>query len=276
MNVYHLMLTPGLTHIAANGRRLVPAPAKGGNPWQRFALTLMSEEFGEGRHPVNYLLLGRHLAAGRPVPPNALPPVFRGHDCRSAMELTSTDIDRAVAGILARLSGADETDLVDAITRLDYPLVEGLLAAGVVQSRKTTTALLTNYTQSGAAGTSGSRRDTLQIMLRCGLDTCTSVDGRSLLHHICSGPAPAQDIGVILDDAGTCEIINQRDAGGDTPLLSYCRRQGAQFPNRAGLTCLLDAGADPNISNGGETAYMLLRAGGNSTLAERLLDYGYG
>ena len=263
------MLSPKLNQISANGRRLVPAPAKRGNPWQRFALTLMSEEFGERQHPVNYLLLGRYLPAGRMVQANALPPVFRGRS--NVMELTSADIHHAVASILARLSNADVTHLVDAITRLDYPLVEGLLAAGVVPSRITTTALLANYAQSGAAATSGSRRETLRVMLRCGLDPCASVDGRSLLHHLCAGASPVQDVSLLLD-AGAHELINHRDGGGDTPLLGYCRRGPDSPPGITGLTLLLDHGADPNLAYRGETASTLLRD--NETLAEMLLVYG--
>ena len=270
MNVYHIMLTPGLNQMAVNGRPLMPAPAARGNPWQRYALTLMNEEFGS-HHPVSYLLLGRYLPAGLPAQVRAMPTDFQGQG-RRVMELTSADIDRAAASVFARLSSADETHLVGAISRLDFPLVEGLLAAGVVQSRKTTTSLLANYAQSGTA-TSGSRRETLRVLLRGGLDPCAYIEGRSLLHHLCAGAAPVQDVSLLLE-VGAHKLINNRDGEGegDTPLLSYCRRGPDSPPCITGLTLLLDHGADPNLAYRGETAYTMLRD--SETLAEMLLVYG--
>ena len=75
MNRYHIWGTNrGMECVSVNGRRLEPVPATAGNLWQRFALNILIYEYGERRHhPVNHLLLGRYLPAGRPVPINALP-----------------------------------------------------------------------------------------------------------------------------------------------------------------------------------------------------------
>lgn len=261
--------------VSVNGGILAPAPAGTGNLWQRLSLILMRFEYRDSP-PVNHLLLGRYLPAGRPVPPDSLPLLFEQCDVGNVLELTSDDLAAAVTrvvGVESRLAPVDDAHLVAAISGLDFRLARSILFAGVKPGRKSLGALLSSY-DSYFPEQSRYRREMLRVLLWGGLDPATDMGGKNLLHHICAGPAPAQDIGVILDDAGTREIINQRDAGGDTPLVSYCRRPGAQFPNRAGLTCLLEAGADPNISNGGETPCTLLRAGGNSSLAERLLDYG--
>ena len=104
-----------------------------------------------------------------------------------------------------------------------------------------------------------------------GLDPCSETGGKTLLHHLCAGSAPAQDIRLLLD-TGANDVVNCRDEAGDTPLHSYCRRKHAPRPNRTGLKLLLDHGADPHIENNWETPYTLLLSA-NDPLAG-LLDCG--
>ena len=275
MNRYHHWGTiEGVECVSVNGRRMEPVPVAAGNLWQRFTLNILSHEYGERRyHPVNHLLLGRYLPGGRQVPINSLPPVF-DLTYGSAMELTSADLTGTVEQVRAHLAAADESHLVDAIAGLDYALIDALLKFGVTPGQGSLRALIAAY-RSYTASQSRPRREVLRVLLHAGTDPCSTVDGKPLLHHLCAGAAPAQDIQVLLE-AGAWQTINNRDNNGDTPLLHYCRR-GVEFPPAmAGLSLLLDAGADPNASNHGQTSYKLLQGGPEKykCLAERLLEYG--
>ena len=195
--------------MGVNGGILAPAPTGTGNLWQRLSLILMRFEYRDSP-PVNHLLLGRYLPAGRPVPPDSLPLLFEQCDVGNVLELTSDDLAAAVTrvvGVESRLAPVDDAHLVAAISGLDFRLARSILFAGVMPGRKSLGALLSSY-DSYIPEQSRSRREMLRVLLWGGLDPATDMGGKSLLHHICAGPAPAQDIGVILDDAGTREIIN--------------------------------------------------------------------
>ena len=284
MNTYHFwgVSAEGREQVSANGRRLMPAPAGAGNLWQRYALILLQYEFRVIRPPVNYLLLARYLPAGRPIPSDSLPPLFeplfvRDHDGNNnevedppVLEITSDDLAAAVARVEvceSQMAAVDDAFLLDTITGPDYRLAGALLNAGVKAGRETLSVLIDAY-ERYIPEQSPCRREMLRTLLRGGLNPGTVVAGKTLLNHLCSGTSPAQDIRLLLD-AGAHEAINMRDEDGETPLLGYCRRQHAPRPNRKGLSLLLDHGADPAISNRGETAYTLLRD--NEPLASLLL-----
>ena len=261
MNVYQLCgIVDGADRVSANGRILDPVPASAGNLWQRFTLMVMMVEYGADRrrHPCSYLLFSRYL----PAPPEIV--------------LTSNHLAKVADEIEAQLKVADESHLVNAITDLDYPLAEGLLGVGgVIPGHKSIRALVSAY-GSFKPALSRPRRELLRVLLQGGLDACTRVGGKSLLHHLCASEAPAQDIQEVLQHFDL-DNINGRDHCGDTPLLCYCRRRDDFPPAIAGLVLLLDAGADPNLANRGETACrLLLRDGqpGYKRLVEQLLEYG--
>ena len=261
MNVYQLCgIVDGTDRVSANGRMLDPVPASAGNLWQRFTLMVMMVEYGADRrrHPCSYLLFSRYM----PAPPE--------------IELTSDNLARVADEIEAKLKVADELHLVNAITDLDYPLAEGLLSVGgVIPGHKSIRALVSAY-ESFKPASSRPRRELLRVLLQGGLDVFARVGGKTLLHHLCAGGAPAQDIRELLQYYDL-DNINVRDHYGDTPLLCYCRRRGDFPPAIAGLVLLLDAGADPDLANRGETACrLLLRDGqpGYKRLVEQLLEYG--
>ena len=244
----------------------MPAPAGAGNLWQRYALILLQYEFRETRPPVNYLLLARYLPAGRPIPADSLPPLFeplfvRDHDGNNnevedppVLEITSDDLAAAVARVEvceSQMAAVDDAFLLDTITGPDYRLAGSLTDSGVKTGEKTLSVLADAY-QSYIPEKSLCRREMLRTLLRSGLNLGTVVAGKTLLHHLCSGTAPAHDIRLLLD-AGAHVAINMRDEDGETPLLGYCRRRRPPRPNRKGLSLLLDHGADPEISNRGET-----------------------
>ena len=246
--------------MSVNDRILDPVPASAGNLWQRFTLIVMCHEYGADRrrHPFNYLLFSRYVAA------------------LVALDLTSDDLTRITNKIEKQLKASDEAHLVNAITALDYPLAEGLLAAGVMPGQKSIRAIVSTYGDYKPAR-SRPRRDLLLLLLQGGLDAYARVDGKWLLHHLCAGSAPAQDIEELLHCYDP-DDINGRDHNGDTPLLCYCRRHCDFPPTITGLDLLLDAGADPCISNQGVTARQLLQRNGSperhKRLVERLLEHG--
>ena len=272
-NIYHFWGTSdGVEMVGVNGDRLEPAPPETGNIWQRYALILLRHEYGQ-HLPVSPHLLARYLPAGRPIQSDSLPPIYPQprHVKTNVLMLTSKDLVTAVArakGVESNLAADDDRYLTELIPGPDYRLAGALMDSGLKPGLKSLAAIVDAYICYNPE-ISRCRREMLRTLLRGGLDLCADTGGKTLLHHLCAGTAPAQDIGLVLD-AGAHEIINWKDETGDTPLLSYCRRQHGPRPNRAGLSLLLDHGADPNIeNNGGETAYTLTRD--DETLANILL-----
>ena len=260
-NIYQLFfaesLAAGIDSISVNGRPLQPAPVEAGNLWQRFIYVITRHEYG-GHPPVNSLLLSRYA---------------RLQDGEGVI-LTGADIAGVVDRVVAQLGNADESHLVNAISDLDYPLVEGLLAAGITPGKASLAALVAVY-QSYKVSQTRPRSEVLGRLLRSGaVDPCARVEGKNLLHHLCAGTASTAELRLLIEGGGH-RAISDQNQDGDTPLLCYCRRRRDVLPpNRPGLDLLVESGADVNASNRGVTAYTLLVRAGCQQLVERVLEYG--
>ena len=133
MNRYHHRGTvEGMDYVTVNSRLLDPVPAEAGNLGQRFALNVLSHEYGHNvrQHPFCHLLVSRYILAGRSVAIDTLIRLDRAYEHiirDNAVEITSAILAGAVSEIETRQAAADESHLKEAITKLDYVLADALL-----------------------------------------------------------------------------------------------------------------------------------------------------
>ena len=115
------------------------------------------------------------------------------------------------------------------------------------------------------------RRDCLLRLLGLGLSPVeTDEHGENLLHQLCRYDAPMADIRQLLG-AGAKDVVNARNAAGETPLLAHLR---SSAPIRGVVDMLLANGASPDIAdNDGVTPMMALQVkAARLPLAEALAD----